>query len=126
MGNLVGGTRKRILSVTKDDCVMQTFRAGGNGGQNQNARDSGVRFIHPPSGARGEARDERSQGQNKKLAWRRMVESVKFQTWLKIQLGQQMLVESQITDVSVLPEDIKIEVKRAGRWARVLEHELNG
>ena len=60
--------RHRILSVTPADCELQTFRSGGSGGQNQNKRDTGVRWIHPPSGARGEARDERSQLQNKRLA----------------------------------------------------------
>ena len=74
--------RQLILRVTAKDCIKQTFRAGGKGGQNQNKRDTGVRFIHPPSGAVGEARDERSQGQNTKLAWRRMAESQAMQRWL--------------------------------------------
>lgn len=73
------GERYRVLSVTIDDCDVQTFRSGGKGGQNQNKRDTGVRIIHRASGARGEARDERSQFQNKKLAWKRMVESKTFQ-----------------------------------------------
>jgi len=71
--------RRRILSVTVHDCEVQHFRAGGKGGQNQNKRDTGTRIIHHPSGARGEARDERSQLQNKRLAFRRMVESPAFQ-----------------------------------------------
>lgn len=71
--------RRKVLSVTAADCEMQTFRAGGKGGQNQNKRDTGVRYIHHPSGARGEARDERSQLQNRRLAFRRLVESPAFQ-----------------------------------------------
>jgi protein subunit release factor B len=71
--------RTRILSVTIADCDVQTFRAGGSGGQNQNKRDTGVRIIHRASGARGEARDERSQLQNKRLAWKRMAASPQFQ-----------------------------------------------
>ena len=71
-------TRTRILSVTIHDCEVQTFRSGGKGGQNQNKRDTGVRVIHHPSGARGESREERSQLQNKKLAFRRMVDSAAF------------------------------------------------
>jgi protein subunit release factor A len=71
--------RVRVLSVTIHDCDVQHFRSGGKGGQNQNKRDTGTRVIHQPSGARGEARDERSQLQNKKLAFRRMVESPAFQ-----------------------------------------------
>ena len=71
--------RHRILSVTIHDCEVQHFRSGGKGGQNQNKRDTGTRIIHRASGARGEARDERSQLQNKKLAFRRMAESATFQ-----------------------------------------------
>lgn len=68
-----------ILSVTIHDCEVQHFRSGGKGGQNQNKRDTGTRVIHPPSGARGEARDERSQLQNKRLAFKRMVATPQFQ-----------------------------------------------
>jgi len=60
--------RELMFSVTLTDCDVQTFRAGGKGGQNQNKRETGVRIIHRASGARGEARDERSQLQNKRLA----------------------------------------------------------
>ena len=58
---------------------MQHFRSGGKGGQNQNKRDTGTRVIHHPSGARGESREERSQLQNKRAAFKRMVESKAFQ-----------------------------------------------
>jgi protein subunit release factor A len=71
--------RIKILSVTIHDCDVQHFRSGGKGGQNQNKRDTGTRVIHRPSGARGEARDERSQLQNKRLAFRRMVQTPAFQ-----------------------------------------------
>lgn len=70
--------REKILSVTLKDCRVDTFRAGGKGGQNQNKRETGVRITHPPSGAVGQARDERSQVQNKRLAFRRMAQSDKF------------------------------------------------
>jgi len=71
--------RTKILSVTTADCELQTFRSGGKGGQNQNKRDSGARYVHHPSGARGESREERTQWQNRKIAWRKMVESPVFQ-----------------------------------------------
>lgn len=67
-----------MFSVTVKDCEVQTFRCGGKGGQNQNKRDTGVRIIHHPSGARGEARDERSQLQNKRLAFKRMADHPLF------------------------------------------------
>ena len=66
------GMGKPWLSVSIKDCRVDTFRAGGPGGQRQNKVSSGVRIVHEPSGAVGESRDERSQLQNKKLAFRRM------------------------------------------------------
>lgn len=108
-------TRKKILSVTIHDCEVQTFRAGGPGGQNQNKRDTGVRVIHPPSGARGESREERSQLQNKQTAFKRMANSPKFQLWVRIQTGRTLLEESTL-DVPLRPEDIKTEVRVNGQW----------
>lgn len=77
--------RERILHLTKKDFVIQTFRAGGKGGANQNARDTGVRIIHPPSGARGESREHRTQHQNRTAAFKRMAASAEFRKWIRIE-----------------------------------------
>lgn len=82
--------KQLLFSVTKKDLIIQTFRAGGKGGQNQNKVESGVRIIHPASGARGEARDTRDQHNNKKAAFRRMVESKEFLVWYKIETARRM------------------------------------
>jgi protein subunit release factor B len=70
--------REKILSVTLKDCDVQTKRGSGKGGQNRNKRDTAVRIVHRASGAVGESQDERSQLQNKRRAFRRMVESDRF------------------------------------------------
>lgn len=77
--------REKVLTVTIKDCEVQTFRAGGHGGQNQNKRDTGVRVIHRPSGARGESREQRSQLQNKRAAFVRMAKSEPFQKWVRLE-----------------------------------------
>jgi protein subunit release factor B len=107
--------RRRILSVSVHDCEVQTFRSGGSGGQNQNKRDTGVRIIHHPSGARGESREQRSQLQNKKVAFYRMVTSDKFKLWLRIETGREV-VKQQEFDFLVPPEDIKTEIRVDGQW----------
>lgn len=112
--------RELLFSVTLQDCVVQTFRSGGAGGQNQNKRDTGVRIIHHASGARGEARDERSQFQNKKLAFRRMAESAVFKAWVARQSHEYKLIEEraakwaarQVADPAVL----KVETYQGKRW----------
>jgi protein subunit release factor B len=105
---------KQILfSVTKDDLDIQTFRSGGKGGQHQNTTDSGVRIVHRASGAVGESRSERSQHQNKKIAFRHLVASPVFKSWLKINVAAKMKgvedIEKEI-DEMMKPENLKIEV----------------
>lgn len=104
--------KKLLFSVTKKDFDMQTFRAGGAGGQNQNKVNSGVRLIHKASGAVGEARDSRYQLQNKKAAFERLVKSDKFQAWMKIETAKKLGVLQDIekrVDELMKPENIKIE-----------------
>jgi protein subunit release factor A len=55
-------------------CRVETFRAGGPGGQHQNVTESGVRLVHLPTGVRASARDERSQHRNRALALARLRE----------------------------------------------------
>ena len=57
-------------------CRVETFRAGGKGGQHQNTTDSGVRLVHLPTGLRAESRTERSQLQNRKRALARLREKL--------------------------------------------------
>ncbi len=80
--------RELIFSLTRKDFIIQTFRSGGKGGQNQNKRDTGVRIIHPESGARSECREERSQLANRRKAFRRLVESKEFKNWHKLKVAE--------------------------------------
>lgn len=80
--------KELLFSITKKDFDVQTFRSGGPGGQHQNVTDSGARIVHRASGAVGESRTERSQFVNKKQAFIRLVNSKKFQTWLKVECGK--------------------------------------
>lgn len=105
------GLRKLLFSVTIHDCRVDTFRAGGKGGQNQNKRDTGVRVVHEPSGAVGESREERSQLQNKKTAFARMALSPKFQLWVKMQSGAISSITEQMN-----PQNLKVEVVRNNEW----------
>jgi peptide chain release factor 1 len=91
---------KKVLinRTTIHDCEVQTFHAGGPGGQNQNVRDTAARIIHHPSGARGESREQRSQGQNKRLAFRRMAESPQYRNWATSLGGTQTLPEVSSTE----------------------------
>ena len=79
--------RKLVLSVTLADCDAQTFRCGGAGGQHRDKTSNGVRLVHRDSGAVGQSTEDRSQLKNKRTAFTRMIETPRFKTWLKVQLG---------------------------------------
>lgn len=98
------------------DCELQTFSSGGPGGQHQNRSRTGVRIIHHASGARGECREERSQWENKKRAWRRMCESRQFQLWLMLETGRIDAIQAEISRVEIPHAHLLIEVRQNGRW----------
>lgn len=114
-----GKSREPLFSVTLKDCDLQTFSAGGPGGQHQNTSNTGVRLIHRESGARGESREERSQLQNKKAAFRRMTQDPKFKIWINRMLW--FRGESPETRVKrdMDPKHLKTEVRDGGQWTEV-------
>lgn len=108
--------KKPWLTVTLKDCRVDTFRSGGKGGQHQNKTESGVRITHEPSGAVGESREQRSQLQNKKTAFRRMVDDPKFRNWIRMQGGRQAKIEAEVERL-MQDKYIRTEVHDdKGRW----------
>ena len=56
------------IELKDDDLRRETFRSGGPGGQHQNKTESGVRYVHIPTGIAAESRNERSQHKNAAVA----------------------------------------------------------
>lgn len=121
--------REKLFTISQDDFRWETTRGSGKGGQHRNKTDSFVKCYHDPSGSYGQSGDERSQGQNKKLAWKRCIGTKKFQVWLKMEIGRRMLdkeqrkrqEEAMILSVerSLAPANLKYEIEVDGKWTEV-------
>lgn len=113
--------KKPLFTVTAHDCEWDYYRGSGKGGQKRNKTSSAVRCRHLPSGAIGQSEDGRSQLQNKKLAFRRMAESKKFQDWARIEAAKasgylydiEKKIERELEDKNITRVEV---INEEGKW----------
>lgn len=114
--------KQKITIVSKKDLDISYYIGPGKGGQKKQKTSSGCQIIHRESGAISKCSENRSQAQNKKLAFERLVKVPKFRVWLnkklfEIREGERM--EEQIDKELENPNNIKYEVKIDGKWTEI-------
>lgn len=124
-------TKGRVgFTLTKEDFDWEYFPAGGNGGQKQNKTSSACRCTHRPSKSVGISRDQRSQPQNKKLAFERCTGTETFQKWCKLEMSRietrelektapQRLTPEQQVELEMAPHNLRIEAIIGGKAVEI-------
>jgi len=112
-------SKELLFSVTKKDLKIETFKSGKSGGQKRDKVATACRITHPESGAIGQSQDQRSLEQNKKKAFRRMLETQEWKKWHRIKsaemLGIMETVEERVEKAMEL-KNLKIEINKEGKW----------
>lgn len=94
------------------ECRVETFSAGGPGGQHQNRTESAVRLTHEPTGIQVVAREERSQHRNRRKALERLRAA--------LEEHNRVPEERKPTKVPAREKRKRVEKKRRRSWKKKL------